>query len=283
MKLNTIIALTYLKKLLPIVFLLLFQTTVAQKTTVTPFTIGETLTFNSKVLSEERKLNVYLPLSYKDSVHKNYPVIYLLDGSADEDFIHIAGLVQFGSFPWINMIPESIVVGIANVDRKRDFTFPSNNELDQTEFPTSGASANFIRFLTKEVAEIIQEQYRISEESTLIGQSLGGLLATEILYTSPNSFDNYIIISPSLWWDDQSLLQRQTPKLTPPKKVYVAVGNEGPTMEATAMELIAKLQRLRKRETENTLIIRYDIIKEGNHANILHNAVYRALLHFNEN
>ncbi len=283
MKLNSIRASMYPRQLLPIIFLLFFQTLFAQKTAVTPFTIGEALTFNSTVLSEERKLNVYLPLTYQDSVRKNYPVIYLLDGSADEDFIHIAGLVQFGSFPWINMVPESIVVGIANVDRKRDFTFPSNNELDQKEFPTSGASANFIKFLTEEVAEMVQKQYRISEESTIIGQSLGGLLVSEILFSSPNSFDNYIIISPSLWWDDQSLLQRPTPVLTPPKKVYVAVGNEGPTMEATAMELIAKLQRLRKRETENTLIIRYDIIKEGNHANILHNAVYRAFHHFNVN
>ena len=70
----------------------------------------------------------------------------LLDGSKDEDFIHIAGIVQFGSFSWINMLPETIVVGIANVDRKRDFTYPSQNTLDQEEFPTSGKSAHFIQF-----------------------------------------------------------------------------------------------------------------------------------------
>lgn len=83
------------------------------------FTIGETLRFQSSILAEERVLNIYLPLYYEEDSLKNYPVIYLLDGSADEDFIHIAGLIQFGSFPWINLIPESIVVGIANVDRKR--------------------------------------------------------------------------------------------------------------------------------------------------------------------
>ena len=46
----------------------------------------------------------------------------------DEDFIHISGLVQFGSFSWIHMIPESIVVGIANADRKKRFTYPTNNK-----------------------------------------------------------------------------------------------------------------------------------------------------------
>ena len=76
-----------------------------------PFSIGEILSFHSKELGEERTLNIYLPNAYHPDSLKKYPVIYLLDGSADEDFIHIAGLVQFGSFPWLNIIPESIVVG----------------------------------------------------------------------------------------------------------------------------------------------------------------------------
>ena len=34
----------------------------------------------------------------------------------------LAALPAASSFSWINLLPESIVVGIANVDRKRDFT-----------------------------------------------------------------------------------------------------------------------------------------------------------------
>lgn len=63
------------------------------------FYIGETFTFLSEKLSEERRVNIYLPNGYDDNYTKEYPVIYLLDGTADEDFIHIAGLVQFGTFP----------------------------------------------------------------------------------------------------------------------------------------------------------------------------------------
>ena len=101
--------------------------TIAQKTVEKentapkPFVIGEIVNIHSKELGENRTLNIYLPNGYHPDSLKRYPVIYLLDGSADEDFIHIAGLVQFGSFPWLNILPESIVVGIANVDRKRDF------------------------------------------------------------------------------------------------------------------------------------------------------------------
>ena len=67
-----------------------------------PFVLGEILQLQSAVLNETRTLNVYLPAGYSPDSTKKYPVIYLLDGSADEDFIHIVGLVQFGTFPWLN-------------------------------------------------------------------------------------------------------------------------------------------------------------------------------------
>jgi len=101
------------------------------------FSIGETLVFNSNILEEKRTLNIYLPHSYATNSDKSYPIIYLLDGSADEDFIHVVGLIQFLSFSWINAVPESIVVGISNIDRKRDFTFPTTNEKDKEQFPTT--------------------------------------------------------------------------------------------------------------------------------------------------
>lgn len=132
----------------------------------------------STILNESRTINIYLPASYHQDSTTNFNVIYLLDGSMDEDFIHIVGNVQFCSFPWINIIPESIVIGIANVDRKRDFTYPSTYDLNQKEFPTSGKSSKFIEFIQKELQPYIHKNYRSSKETTLIGQSLGGLLAT---------------------------------------------------------------------------------------------------------
>ena len=53
------------------------------------FEIGKTITVKSDILEEDRTLNIYLPEGY-DTLDKKYPVIYLLDGSANEDFVHIA-------------------------------------------------------------------------------------------------------------------------------------------------------------------------------------------------
>ncbi|WP_346882034.1 alpha/beta hydrolase-fold protein [uncultured Algibacter sp.] len=238
----------------------------------TQLSIGETIKFQSKVLNQNRILNIYLPNGYAKDSLKKYPVIYLLDGSIDEDFFHISGLVQFGSFSWINMVPESIVVGIANLDRKRDFTFPTHNKKDKDDFPTTGKSENFINFIKSELQPYIDKKYKTNTIKTLIGQSLGGLLATEILFKNPDLFDNYIIASPSLWWDDESLLKYIPSLYSSKKSIFIAVGKEGKIMERTAKALYNKLNILKK---ENTNLY-FEFFENQNHGDALHLAVYSA-------
>ena len=246
--------------------------TLPQKIKASDFTLGKSITIQSGVMGEQRDLNIYLPLSYAKDTAKSYPVIYLLDGSKDEDFIHISGIVQFGSFSWIDMVPESIVVGIANVDRKRDFTYPSQNELDQKEFPTSGQSDTFITFMEQELQPFIDANYRTTKTKTIIGQSLGGLLATEILFKNPELFDNYVIVSPSLWWDDERLLDQTPMDYHSQKAIVVAGGKEGEVMERTAKALYDKLQH---HANDNTRVF-YDFLEDKTHGDALHLAVYNA-------
>lgn len=262
----------FLSILLLLIANLSFGQTLPDKISETDFTIGKIVSIKSKILSENRTLNIYLPSNYQADSSKTYPVIYLLDGSIDEDFIHISGIVQFGSFPWINMIPESIVVGIANIDRKRDFTYPSERELDQEEFPTSGKSGKFIGFLENELQSFIDSSYRTSSNKTIIGQSLGGLLATEILFKKPELFDNYIIVSPSLWWDNENLLESHPKSYDSNKSIYVAVGKEGEVMEGNAKELFGKLKKNKNKNTQ----LYYDFLEDKTHGDALHIAVYNA-------
>lgn len=244
----------------------------AQSISKKALNIGETVEMHSTILNEERTINIYLPNSYHPDSAKTYHVIYLLDGSIHEDFLHIAGNVQFCSLPWIHIIPESIVVGVGNVDRKRDFTYPSHVERDNKELPTSGKSEKFIDFISKELQPLIQNNYKCSQEKTLIGQSLGGLLATQILFERPNMFDNYIIISPSLWWDDESILKSKLEAPLTNKSIYVGVGNEGPTMIRVAQTLFNKLSIEKNKEAK----VYFNFFEQQNHGDILHLAVYDA-------
>jgi len=238
-------------------------------TSISPFSIGETHTFQSSILEEERKLNVYLPTSYHPDSTKTYPVIYLLDGSGNEDFIHVAGLVQFLSFSWIDIMPESIVVGIANVDRKRDFTSPSSNEKDNEFLPTNGGAGAFTLFIRNEVKPLIEKAYPTNGENSIIGQSLGGLFVTETLFIEPSLFDNYFIVSPSLWWDDESLLGAEPINLDNVKSVHIAVGAEGNQMERVARELHVKLMAKRP----ETMKLSFDYLPQKTHGDVLHAAL----------
>lgn len=237
------------------------------------FVLGKIETINSTVLNEERTLNIYLPAGY--DANQSYPVIYLLDGSADEDFIHVVGLVQYGNYDWIKMVSKSIVVGIANVDRKRDFTFPTTIEQDKKDFPTTGSSEKFINFIEKELQPFIQSKYKTTDSKTIIGQSLGGLLATEILYKKPTLFSNYIIVSPSIWWDNQSIF-KIVPEFSKSgfqqkTKVFIGVGKEGDVMENDAKKLFQIVSKQNK-----TIESHFYFFKESNHGDILHEAVYKA-------
>ncbi len=236
-----------------------------------PFVLGTTEQLHSTALREVRLLNIALPQGYHPDSAARYPVVYLLDGSADEDFIHIAGLYQFAAFPWLAWQPPSIVVGIANVDRKRDLTFPTSIAADKEQFPTTGGSAAFMDFLALEVIPLVEARYRTNGERALIGQSLGGLFATEVLFKRPALFGTYYIVSPSLWWDAESLLAQPATFLTDPDsapaRVYIAVGKEGRVMERDAKHLAALVRKSPR------IRVGFNFLKEYDHANILHRAV----------
>ena len=159
--------------LLLVNFCLAQTISIVQQGNTKPFVLGEIRIIESTILGEKRILNVYLPDGYNANDTITYPVIYLLDGSADEDFIHVVGLFQFNNFSWINRVPKSIIVGIANVDRKRDFTYPTSIKADSNRYKTAGHSATFIAFLEKELQPFIANTYHTNTYKTLIGQSFG--------------------------------------------------------------------------------------------------------------
>jgi len=252
-----------------------FQSMVlAQNGNVKPLTIGEIRTFKSKILNEDRTLNIYLPQGFDKT--KSYPIIYLLDGSMNEDFIHVTGLVQF--FNQMYSMPETIVVGIANIDRKKDFTFHTDLKDLQKDYPTTGHSDKFISFLEKELKPYIESQFKTTDKY-LFGQSLGGLLATEILLKKPELFNNYFIISPSLWWDDESLLKEASQLLTKipdtKKFIYVSVGKgEHPVMIKDA----ENLDDILKKSNKKNWTVEYKMMETDNHATILHRSLYEGLV-----
>ncbi len=196
--------------------------------------IGERQTFHSTILGKDRTLLVHTPESYERG-KDTYPVLYLLDG--DSNFLHTTGITTFQS----NNLkgPEMIVVGVANTGNSRD------RDLTPTALPNrprSGGAARFLSFLKDEVRPLIEGRYRTAPYRILVGHSLGGLFAVHTLTSAPDSFNAYVAISPSLWWDEQRTL-RQAEALFAAQEglqsfLYFTMGNEREEMLGAAQSLI---------------------------------------------
>ncbi|WP_293947286.1 MULTISPECIES: alpha/beta hydrolase [unclassified Sphingobacterium] len=246
-------------------------------------TIGKSIVLHSHILNEDRKINIYLPNNYVENDTLTYPVVYVLDGGMDEDFFHIVGIVRFDTQPWIARFPNSIVVGIEGNTRRRDFTFAVPNidflekeGFQKASFPAFGGSQKYITFLKDELLPYIGKHYKTKAERTVIGESLAGLFSAELLLKQPDLFDNYIIISPSLWWGQQELLKNSEKlldaNLRKKVRVYLGVPNKEEDLKMY-QDAEAFYNILRKHK--KTAII-FDYMAEELHSTVIHQAVYNA-------
>lgn len=238
---------------------------------------------HSNILNEKRTINIFLPNNYQANDTVTYPVIYVLDGGMEEDFFHIAGIVRFDTQPWIARFPNSIVVGIEGNTRKRDFTFAVPNVdflekegFQKSSFPTYGGSEKYMGFLKDELLPYISKNYKVNTQRTVIGESLAGLFSAEILLKQPDLFDNYIIVSPSLWWGQQELL-KNTEKLLEAnlrKKVRVYLGVPNRDEDIRMYQDAEAFYKIIGNNKKMDVI--FDYMPEELHSTVIHQAVYNA-------
>jgi predicted alpha/beta superfamily hydrolase len=177
------------------------------------FAIGKEFEMQSQVLKEKRTYWVSLPDSYDASASRRYSVLYLLDAEAHYNMV--ASVVDFmsaGTYGNNNQIPELIVVGIVNTDRRRDMTPTTATKGFDGKvtaiYNTSGGADAFLDFLERELIPKVESEFRTTTRRTLAAHSLAGVLATHAFMTRPQLFAAHILIDPSFWWDDELLLRR---------------------------------------------------------------------------
>lgn len=169
-----------------------------------PIPKHDSFTLVSKNVNETRKITIWTPPTYKNS-DDSFPVLYMPDGGIKEDFPHIANTIA--KLIENKSIPPIILVGIENTVRGRDLTGFSEVEEDAKYCPLTDGAKNFRAFITEELFTEINKKYRTTNKKGIIGESLAGLFVMETFMTSPNSFDFYIAIDPSLWWNNHYLVK----------------------------------------------------------------------------
>lgn len=169
-----------------------------------PIPDHKTIKLDSKYVNETRVINIWTPSKYTEDGTK-FPVLYMPDGGIDEDFPHIANTLA--KLIKENKIEPIILVGIKNTLRGRDLTGASTvKEHEKYEIPMDDGAKNFRAFITEELIPEINATYRTSSKKGIIGESLAGLFVMETFFLKPETFDFYIAIDPSLWWNNNALV-----------------------------------------------------------------------------
>jgi predicted alpha/beta superfamily hydrolase len=72
----------------------------------------------------------------------------------------------------------------------------------------SGGAAKFLGFIRDELMPFIDAKYPTNpKDRAYWGDSLGGLFGCFVLFTRPDTFNRYIIGSPSIWWAGEDVLK----------------------------------------------------------------------------
>lgn len=243
-----------------------------------PLTLGTTYLLPSTLYGEAREINVYVPnipdwgKGYFDTP---LSALYVIDGGRDQDFIHIAALSQL---TLINAERQPmIVVGIRTHNRRAEIT-PEATDPRYTvgEFEGYGGSETFRRHIAEEVKPFINGKFETGR-NVIIGESLAGLFVVETFLQTPELFDDYIAISPSMWWDDRKLSKNAGKHLDAHKaagrRLYLTMGDEGGTMRLGLDELLAQLDK--RKDIVDTRFV--DRAKTDSHASIYHHSARDAL------
>ncbi|WP_158882316.1 alpha/beta hydrolase-fold protein [Rhodanobacter sp. L36] len=165
----------------------------------------------SAMLHETRHINVYVPPVYDTTKTMRFPVLYMPDGGMQEDFPHVA--TDLDTAIRAGQVRPMIVIGIENTERRRDMTGPTDVASDRKIAPHVGGSAAFRAFIASELMPEVRRRYRTNGHTAIVGESLAGLFVVETFLLQPDLFDTYVALSPSLWWNDQSLLKSTPARL----------------------------------------------------------------------
>ena len=214
-------------------------------------------------------LFIKLPRSYESNKDKKYPVIYLMDAWYSFQIASGATRLPMNS----GVMEEAIIVGVSYSkgsrgasSRIRDYT-PSKATSWKLQTGNADGHAKFIR---ETVFPYIEANYRTKLlERTFVGNSLGGLFGAYILFEHPGMFSSYILGSPSVWFDNNHILDSRVTKPELPIKVYLSVGSleqpefgEREDMVNGAKQLAEKIKASSGEDT----FLKFSLIEGARHA-----------------
>lgn len=222
---------------------LMMVTTSIQADTNTSFSLPRTSTVTLQDVNTKRSYDIYVQLPKKYDASKRYPVVYMTD--APYTFPIVTGAARYPMN--FNRTDAVIFVGIAwqrghsgGLSRQRDYT-PTKSSPGFKD--PSGEADKHMAFIRDTVIQYVESHYSADvSRRTYVGNSFGGLFGGYILLHEPAMFTNYILGSPSFWWDNNYLLDRLSDTQFPKglqANVFISVGSlEVPSQKHTSKDMV---------------------------------------------
>jgi hypothetical protein len=201
---------------------------------------SETRVLESEIVDDIYRLNIALPEGYAQS-DAYYPVVYAADGNRSIFTIsQIATiLTSSGELPpliLVGMGYESDDPGEIFAKRTRDYN-PTPDEAHDRRYMEqfnlesieTGGTDKFLSFIREELKPFINNNYRSDKgDTTYVGHSGGGTFGLYALFIRPDTFNRYVIGSPTIFRGDNALLSYERDYAANhndlPARVFLLVG-----------------------------------------------------------
>lgn len=230
---------------------------------------------------EGHEYTVEVSVPEKPFPPQGFPVLYVLDGEWNGRLVNEIVRLQM-QMRKQTKIARMIVVTIQQPAHQRfqDFTPFAEKYTRTLQFPMPeegpfGEAEMFSYFLIDVLKRYVATNYPASERAILLGHSLSGYFTLWQMVTQPTSFTSYIAISPSVWWNDESLARENFTALRDnlPASLYVAVGEFEKSMLMPIERIIEKLP--------SDLCKQFDVVAEENHLSVFPAVLSKALRYVN--
>lgn len=160
-----------------------------------------------------RDYRIFIAKPTGDAPAGGFPVIYMLDGNS------VFGTAVEASRLQARALGPVVIVAIGYpietpLDGDRRY-YDLTPKTDISSFRqrlgrdvVTGGRDEFLDFIVSQVRPLVASRYPVDpQRQTLFGHSLGGQFVLHAMFTRPGLFQTYVAGSPSIWWNERSLLQ----------------------------------------------------------------------------
>lgn len=203
--------------------------------------------FDFKSAINGRTYRVQVAIPFVPAPQGGYAVLYVLDGDGYFGTYSFAARMR----AMLGEVQPAVVVGIGYPEAESDMkvtlvrrqydltpTQSDPKQAAQAGLATElGGADDFLKVIEREVKPRVAAMLPVdSSRDILFGHSLGGLFALHVLFTHPESFKTYLVLSPSIWFNNRVVLGHEAAfaasvksgKVSP--RVFIAVGGEEESM-----------------------------------------------------